>query len=99
MPERTRVIHGLANEILGHGISWSYGVAQPDGAQDALDEAEARYVAVVEEVNWSRIALEALVRCIRSNHPSNDDMAPQPCGQCIKEELLVVNSWDRGRPT
>lgn len=98
MPERARVIHELANEILGHGISWSYDVAKPDGAQDALDEAEARYVAVVEEVNWSRIALEAFARCVRSDHPSNDDMAPQPCGQCIKEELLVLNSWERGGP-
>lgn len=97
MPERTRVIHQLANEILGHGISWSYDVAKPDGAQDALDEAESRYVAVVEEVNWKRIALEALTRCVLSNH-SDGLMEPQPCGQCIKDELLVVNAWDRGRP-
>lgn len=99
MPERARVIHQLANDILGTGISWHYHTAKPEGAQDALDEAEARYVAVVEEVNWSRIALEALTRCMRSDHPSNDDMAPQPCGNCIKAELLVVNSWDRGTPT
>jgi hypothetical protein len=71
---------------------------KPDGAQEALDEAERRYVEAVEEVNWSRIAIEAFTRCALSDHPSNEELYPSPCGDCIKAELLVEHSWERGRP-
>lgn len=100
MPERVRVQKELAEEILGHSIHWVYDLARPEGAQAALDEADARYQAVVETVNWSRIALEAYSRCLKSNHGSAEeawmDYRPVPCGICIKAELLVSTSIERG---
>lgn len=99
MPERLRVVKELASDILGHGIYWHHTLARPEGAQQALDEANARYVAVVEEVNWSRILLEAQVRCRKAEHkfPFDEwDYVPSPCAQCVKDELLFDRSLDRG---
>jgi hypothetical protein len=98
VPERLRVRRELAGEILGHGIYWSYDLARPDGAQDALDEADRRYVAVVEEVNWSRIMQEAYTRCIKMGHreAGDDYWMPNVCGQCVKDELLTTKTTERG---
>jgi hypothetical protein len=98
MPERLRVVRELASEILGHGIWWSFNEPRPAGAQAALDEATARYVAVVEEVNWSRIMLEAYTRCQKARHFDSGDSywMANICGQCVKDELLVTKTTERG---
>lgn len=98
MPERNRVVRELASDILGAGIYWHHTLARPDGADEALEEADARYTAVVEEVNWSRILLEAFSRCTNQEDHLTDrwDYQPVPCAECVKTELLVTRSVERG---
>lgn len=76
---------------------FSYGVSETitdEQLDDALNTADAVFCRVVHLVDWSWIALEAHIRCMKSDH---DDANGGACGPCLRDALLALDrEWDRG---
>lgn len=86
MPVRRFVTNLLAGNMTGTHL-FTYGVSETitdEQLADAQEVADALYCRVVGLVDWSRILLEALGRCMCKDHETQDG----PCASCVHEALL-----------
>jgi hypothetical protein len=80
MSERLRGTH-----MFRFGESETITRAQLD---DAEAVADAIYSYVVDRVDWSRIAIEAHLRCMRADH---GNAYRGGCGPCLRDALLATD--------
>jgi hypothetical protein len=81
-------------------VYWRHGEPSDARWPAVREEEERRYVALVEQIDWTRVLLEASGRHVAFGHGTDDtvderhldDDEEAPCGECVQEALLATDT-------
>lgn len=99
MPVRNKAVESMAHRRLP-GVWFSYGEPSDGRWPEVVVECDKVYQQFVENIDWTRVLLEASGRHLAFNHGTDrgdplhlDDDDEAPCGECVQAALLCDDTW------
>lgn len=101
MPVRMKAVSKVLDAIglkrSYNNVDWTARVNGETMSRDEFDEryrfpAERVFEAVVDDIDWNRVLLEATARHIELGHP-DDDYTGMLCPECVCEALLATETF------
>lgn len=102
MPERVKAVERAVEKAYDGPWVWNGAIGMIDDPSmtqeqydDATDKVDDIYETVVRHIDWNRVLLDALGRCMTFNHEHCDmrgfgrDMHYMVCGESVQEALLI----------